>query len=241
MRKKHDPESDEHCSDRLQMNAQHRREQASAEDKPWMPPSSEASSKMAPNADEIRRTNPMPETGDAKEKSFTVFRSAAEEAETKHENDVIKSEEQSWDNEGGHMSSTAGRIKRVPRADLPYVVILAHHGSEATEHGFATMREAEAFIKRNTPVPGAVLSTTYDRPASASRASPTDRESTVTDEHILARLKIIDQRLRQISTDDAASVLAGGLANAGIAEHERLRLIAETERILNELDGRNNE
>ena len=33
MRKKHDPESDEHCSDRLQMNAQHRREQASAEDK----------------------------------------------------------------------------------------------------------------------------------------------------------------------------------------------------------------
>ena len=33
MHKKHDPESDEHCSDRLQMNAQHRREQASAEDK----------------------------------------------------------------------------------------------------------------------------------------------------------------------------------------------------------------
>jgi hypothetical protein len=63
------------------------------------------------------------------------------------------------------MSSTAGRVRLVPSADLPYVVILAHHDSEATEHGFATMREAEAFIKRNTPVPGRVLSALYDRPA----------------------------------------------------------------------------
>lgn len=61
------------------------------------------------------------------------------------------------------------------------------------------------------------------------------------DESILARLKVIDQRLRQISTDDAASVLAGGLANAGIHERERLRLIAETERILDELDGQNDD
>jgi hypothetical protein len=57
------------------------------------------------------------------------------------------------------------------------------------------------------------------------------------DEDILARLKVIDQRLRQISTEEAASVLAGRLANAGIQEQERLRLIAETERILDELDG----
>jgi hypothetical protein len=54
---------------------------------------------------------------------------------------------------------------------------------------------------------------------------------------ILARLKVIDEPLRQISTEEAASVLAGGLANAGIQEQERLRLIAETERILDELDG----
>jgi hypothetical protein len=180
----------------------------------------------------------MNDTGAAKDKSFTVFKSAAEEADTKREN---KRQEQSWDNEGGHMSSIAGRVTRVSGADLPYVVLLTHQDSEATEHGFATMREAEAFIKRNTPVPGAVLSTTYDRPASASRASPTDRESTVNDEDILARLKVIDQRLRQISTDDAASVLAGGLANAGIREQERLRLIAETERILDELDGKNHD
>lgn len=58
------------------------------------------------------------------------------------------------------------------------------------------------------------------------------------DEDILARLKVIDQRLRQISVDDAAAVLARGLASAGIHEQERLRLIAETERILDEFDGK---
>ena len=71
-----------------------------------------------------------------------------------------------WDNEGGHMSSTAGRVTRVPGAELPYVAVLSHHDSDATEHSFATMREAEAFIKRNTPPQGRLLSTLYDRPAS---------------------------------------------------------------------------
>jgi hypothetical protein len=173
---------------------------------------------------------PKPKPG----KHFTPFYSIAELT-------MAKVDEQSWDNEGGHMSSTAGRVTRVSSADLPYVVILTHYDSEATEHGFATMREAEAFIKRNTPVPGAVLSTAYDRPASASRASPTERESMVNDDDILARLKVIDSRLRQISTDDAAAVLAGSLANAGIHEQERLRLIAETERILDELDGKSDD
>jgi hypothetical protein len=99
------------------------------------------------------------------------------------------------------------------------------------------MREAEAFIRRNTPLPGAVLRTTYDRPATESRALQTETESIMNDESILSRLKVIDRRLRQISTEEAASVLAGGLANAGIHEQERLRLISETERILDELDG----
>jgi hypothetical protein len=77
-------------------------------------------------------------------------------------------EEQGWDNEGGHMSSTAGRVMRVSRTDLPYVVTLEHHGGEKSEHAFATMREAEAFIKRNTPVPARTLSALYDRPAGDS-------------------------------------------------------------------------
>ncbi|WP_341633548.1 hypothetical protein [Sphingomonas agri] len=179
----------------------------------------------------------MHDPGDAKDKSFTAFRSAAEEADTKRHSDATKREEQSWDNEGGHMSSTAGRVTRVSRTDLPYVVMLEHHGSETSEHAFATMREAEAFIKRNTPVPGAVLATTYDRPASALARSPSQADGDMDDESILARLKVIDRRLRQISTEEAASVLAGGLANAGINDHERLRLIAETELILDELDG----
>ncbi len=179
----------------------------------------------------------MPDPGNAKDKSFTAFRSAAEEVDTKLASDATKREEQSWDNEGGHMSSTSGRVTRASNADLPYVVFLEHHGGETSEHAFATMREAEAFIKRNTPVPGAVLATTYDRPASAIATSPTKAESMMNDEGILARLKVIDRRLRQISTDDAACVLAGGLAMAGLNEQERLRLIAETERILDELDG----
>jgi len=63
-------------------------------------------------------------------------------------------------------------------------------------------------------------------------------ESAMNDEDILARLRAIDRRLRQISTEDAASVLADGLANAGLNEQERLRLVAETERILDDLDGK---
>jgi hypothetical protein len=172
----------------------------------------------------------MNSSGRSKDTSFTVFRSASEEAETVRE-------QQSWDNEGGHMSSTAGRVTRVPGAKLPYVVTLMHHLSDATKHSFRSMREAEAFIKRNTPVPGAVFSTTYDRPAPALGASPTGTEDIMNDERILARLKVIDERLRRISVEDAASVLAGGLANAGIRDQERLRLVAETERILDELDG----
>ena len=110
----------------------------------------------------------MQDFGKSKGKSFTAFRSAAEEADTKREHDAMKREEQAWDNEGGHMSSAAGRVMHASGAELPYVVILTHHGSEATEHGFATMREAEAFIKRNTPVPGRALSALFDRPASDS-------------------------------------------------------------------------
>lgn len=98
--------------------------------------------------------------------SLAAFRTAAEDA--KRESDPMKPEEQVWENEGGHMSSTSGRVMHVPDAELSYVVVLTHDGSEATEHAFATMREAEAFIKRNTPKPRPALSPLYDRPASDS-------------------------------------------------------------------------
>jgi len=67
--------------------------------------------------------------------------------------------------EGGHMSATAGRVIRRADPDLPYAAVLARDGGEPTEHGFATMREAEAFIKRNTPLPARALSDLYDQPA----------------------------------------------------------------------------
>lgn len=176
----------------------------------------------------------MPDEKHPSHKSFTAFSSAAEEV-------AMKSKQQNWDNEGGHMSSTAGRVMHVAGAELPYVVRLTHYQSENTEHRFATMREAEAFIVRNTPIPSPALSSLYDRPASDFEAAQPPGDSAMNDENILARLKVIDRRLRQISTEDAASVLAGGLASAGIHERERLRLIAETERILDELDGKNDE
>ena len=100
----------------------------------------------------------MENSGDSNIKSFTAFRSAAEEA-------AMKRAEQSRADEGGHMSSTAGRVVQRVGTALPFVAVLAHDGGEPTEHAFATMREAEAFIKRNTPVPGRTLSPLYDRPA----------------------------------------------------------------------------
>lgn len=83
----------------------------------------------------------------------------------------MKIGEEAWDNEGGHMSSTAGRIVRTPGCALAYKVILSHHGRTESERAFATMREAEAFIRRNTPIPPA-RRTLYDR-AADERPSPT--------------------------------------------------------------------
>jgi cold shock CspA family protein len=94
--------------------------------------------------------------GAADGRPFTVFRSAAEEAATKVEQD-------SWENEGGHMSATRGRIVSTPGAAHPYKVILTHEELADTERSFATMRECEAFVRRNTPIPLARC-TGRDRP-----------------------------------------------------------------------------
>jgi hypothetical protein len=83
-----------------------------------------------------------------KEKSFTIFRSAAEEAATA----VAQND---WDSEGGHMSSTSGLVISTPGAELPYKVVLRHEGSADTERAFGTMQQCEAFIRCNTPRPAA--------------------------------------------------------------------------------------
>ena len=85
----------------------------------------------------------------------------------------MNADTESWDNEGGHigiaegghMSSSSGRIVRVPGAELPYTVILTRLHLVDLSRSFRTMREAEAFVRRNTPVPAPVLSTLYDRAA----------------------------------------------------------------------------
>lgn len=66
---------------------------------------------------------------------------------------------------GGHMSSRSGRVVRAPGAELPYTVILTRPHPVELCRSFRTMREAEAFIRRNTPVPAPAFSTLYDRAA----------------------------------------------------------------------------
>jgi hypothetical protein len=97
----------------------------------------------------------MADSKEPKRKGFTVFRSAAEEAK-------MKDDEQSWDKEGGHMSCTSGRVITVRGGDKSFKVIMSREGGQTSEHMFSTMREAEAFIRRNTPRPPE-RSTAYDR------------------------------------------------------------------------------
>lgn len=81
---------------------------------------------------------------------FTRFHSTAEEASS-------SSAQESWGNEGGSVSSLRGCIIHTPGADLAYKVLLIHRGRPDSEHSFATMPEAEAFIRGRTPVPAPPL------------------------------------------------------------------------------------
>ena len=87
----------------------------------------------------------------------------------------MKAEHESWENEGGHLSSTFGRVVSTPRCDLAYQAVLTRGTGVRTERAFATSREAEAFIRRNTPRPPARC-TLYDRPAGESLCSNSQSE-----------------------------------------------------------------
>ena len=60
----------------------------------------------------------------------------------------------------GHLS---GRVVCTSGSKLPYTVVLLPAVFPGTEPRFATMREAEEFIRRSTPVPPRALSDLYDR------------------------------------------------------------------------------
>jgi len=64
------------------------------------------------------------------------------------------------------MSCSAGRVSYTAQAALPYQAVMTRAQGQPLYRSFATMREAEAFIRRNTPVPARTISTLYDRPAS---------------------------------------------------------------------------
>jgi hypothetical protein len=73
----------------------------------------------------------------------------------------MKGEAQRRDDERGHMSCTGGRIVRNVGARMPYTVVLTLPGGETRQRDFPTMQEAEAFVRRNTPLP-ASRSTLHD-------------------------------------------------------------------------------
>jgi hypothetical protein len=92
---------------------------------------------------------------DVKGRGFSIFRSAGEEVEMR-QHDALQRDE-----EGGHMSCTSGRIVFSPSAGMPFTAVMTREGGGTFEASFATMGEAEAFVRRNTPSP-ATRSTTYD-------------------------------------------------------------------------------
>jgi hypothetical protein len=73
---------------------------------------------------------------------------------------AARREEDPRSNEG-----SSDLVVSTPGSRLPYKAVLSHQGRKDSEHAFPTIREAEAFIRRNTPVPP-VRRTLYDRDAS---------------------------------------------------------------------------
>ena len=92
---------------------------------------------------------------DARGRGFSIFRTAGEMA------NMRKGDAQQRANEGGHMSCTRGRIVSSPGTGLPFTAIMTREDGGTFEVAFATMSDAEAFIRRNTPSPSR-RSTTYD-------------------------------------------------------------------------------
>lgn len=80
-------------------------------------------------------------------KHSTALRSAVERAAS------ATSRSGQRENEGDHIAARAGHIVQTPGEDQPYKVILEHEDGTSSEHACTSMREGEAFIRRNTPKP----------------------------------------------------------------------------------------
>ena len=75
----------------------------------------------------------------------------------------MRAAQDGWTNDGGDMCAE-GRVTLNPAAGLPYLVILTRQEGGIIERAFTTMREAEAFVRRNTPAAVAPCAT-FERPA----------------------------------------------------------------------------
>jgi hypothetical protein len=90
-----------------------------------------------------------------KDRGFSIFRSAGEEAELRRDGET------QHDHESGHASCVSGRIVSRRGTPMPFTAVMKREDGTAFEVDFASMGEAETFIRRNTPRPAPRL-TTYD-------------------------------------------------------------------------------
>lgn len=68
-----------------------------------------------------------------------------------------------WSNdEGEPVACVTARVVLMSAENLSYKVVVSRDGEDCSGHSFDTMREAEAFMRRNMPAP-APRSTLYDR------------------------------------------------------------------------------
>ena len=67
-----------------------------------------------------------------------------------------------WNDDAGQVACITARVVLMPAGSRTYKVVVSRDGEECSGHRFDTMREAEAFIRRNMPAP-APRSTLYDR------------------------------------------------------------------------------
>jgi hypothetical protein len=81
-------------------------------------------------------------------KSFTAFRSAAEEVAHAAVQRALRSPDIV-----PHGRAASGRIVQTGDKAMPYRAVLSYPGGVTAEYSFVTMRAAESFISASTPEP----------------------------------------------------------------------------------------
>ncbi len=77
----------------------------------------------------------------------------------------IRTASDGGEDEGRQLGRGSDRVSYAVGSDLPYRAVLTRARGVPLYQSFATMREAEAFVRSNSPPPAPGLSTLYDRPS----------------------------------------------------------------------------